>query len=315
MPPMPIPDLIAAYRAERLSRDEFARAMQPHHAALAHYAPLVENPDLDRIEIRAGGVFVVFGSGVRMYWNADDSRSAPSLVINEGHYPADDLSLLTRLAADAQTILDIGANAGFLTLHMAQAVAPRGGRVLAFEPVPATFHQLGANILVNDLEQVVSGVNVALGDREGQLTFYVPENQGSAAASARPLFPQEANQHVQVRMVRLDDFAAEHPFGRIDLVKCDVDGAELAVLRGALETIRRHSPILAIETMRKWTAAYDYVPQDVVDLLCAVGYECWSFADGGFEHHAELTADCPHTSLYFLKPDKHAAAREAIERG
>ncbi len=314
MVPKPITELVESFRSGALPRDDYWKAMQQHHRTLQDYARLIQSPDLDRIEIRASGVFVVFGSGVRMYWRPDDTRSVPSVTVNNGSYEPTERRLLESLAAGAQLILDIGANAGYMALHMARAVAPRSGKILAFEPVPSTYGELCANVAVNDLEETVSTINVALGDRDGSLAFYVPAFHGSVAASARPLFPNEENKHVQVRMVRLDDYAAEHPFSRIDLVKCDVEGAELLVLRGGLETLKRHRPILMLEMLRKWAAAYDYHPNDIIDLLRSLDYACWSYENGRFVEYTKMDDDCEQTNFFFMQPDKHAGVREMLEQ-
>ena len=60
------------------------------------------------------------------------------------------------------------------------------------------------------------------------------------------------------------------------VIKIDVEGNELNVLLGSLETIRRAKPVIVIELLRKWMRTFDTHPQQVVDLLSSYGYECFA---------------------------------------
>src|SRR6185295_8243062 len=61
--------------------------------------------------------------------------------------------------------------------------------------------------------------------------------------------------------------------GRVDFIKLDVEGAELHVVRGLLETLATHQPIVAIEVYRDWTRDFGYEPADLIRLLQEAGYD------------------------------------------
>ena len=149
--------------------------------------------------------------------------------LDEGHLAA---ILAATLRPDANCI-DVGANAGDL-LETLVRLAPAGHHI-AYEPLPE---------LADPLAERFPGVEVrsaALADEPGEAVFY-RNLESDARSGLRPLGESEP---VRVRVEALDrslpeDFAP-------DFIKIDVEGAELAVLRGAIGTLRRHRPLVALE--------------------------------------------------------------------
>jgi FkbM family methyltransferase len=153
--------------------------------------------------------------------------------------------------------VDVGANVGTVLADMV-AVAP-DGRHIAYEPLPDLCRELAARFPAVDVR------NAALSDRAGQATFSrvrrAPSQSGFRAVGAEGSDVDE----LTVRVERLDDSL---PDGSVPtLIKIDVEGAEEQVLRGALDTIRRHRPVVAFEHGNS-AAAYGTRPDDVYRLLC-----------------------------------------------
>lgn len=146
--------------------------------------------------------------------------------------------------------VDAGAFIGRHALAYAQAVGPLG-QVLAFEPLPANFELLAANVRQNGLSQVTP-IRAALGDHDGQLELYF--DRESSTASSTP--SKCAVRSVVVPLRALDGVLAESGIARVDLIKIDVEGAELSVLAGAERTIAHSDAItLVIEIHGQDTAA------------------------------------------------------------
>lgn len=278
---MTLPELRAQYERGTLPRDEFWFAAQREYRRLREKSPLPPNGAIRGIHAEGERLIVELRDGLRMYWNPDDLRTAPNMLLNHGEYESHELEILLREAKNATVIFDIGANIGWYTLHLARAIAPRGGRVVAFEPIPRTFAALRDNVRLNDIEGVATLRNVGLGERAGEVEFYLPAVTGSVAASQRPLFEAQANEKIRARIERLDDVVRDLGVDRLDLLKCDIEGGELLMLRGGLETIRRFKPVLFLELLRKWSKAFGYHPNDVITLLAAEGYQCFAIADSG----------------------------------
>jgi FkbM family methyltransferase len=143
--------------------------------------------------------------------------------------------------ASGMAVLDVGAHVGLFTLTAALRVGPTG-RVVAFEPSPQTLVSLRRHISLNGFDDRVEVVPAAVGDAEGEIPFFVhAETQSASIARAslaelRPGDGAMAATEIRVPVVTLDGFCAQHGVGP-DRVKIDVEGAELRVLRGALELL------------------------------------------------------------------------------
>lgn len=163
-----------------------------------------------------------------------------------GHYiyfGFDDPSyrMLFSLCTSTSHVLDVGANIGWTALRMA-AIA-REGRVVGFEPDPLNFHRCESNVKRNALNNI-QVYPLALGDQPGSVSMEVrtPSNRGG-----NRIAPTGTDAGRPVVVMRLDDFLSAHPMHRVDLIKMDVEGFELHVLRGAVNTLRQFKPTLFIE--------------------------------------------------------------------
>jgi FkbM family methyltransferase len=138
-------------------------------------------------------------------------------------------------AAPGSVALDVGANVGAYALAMGMWVGD-GGRVFAFEPAPEAFRGLARHVALNGLDGVVTPVRAAAAGRTGTAMLAVDGVSGANRLHA-------AGERVDA--ITLDDFCARENVAPA-LIKIDVEGAELEVLRGARETIRRGGAGLAL---------------------------------------------------------------------
>jgi FkbM family methyltransferase len=166
--------------------------------------------------------------------------------------------VLAALARRCRVFVDAGAYTGVYSL-LACAVNPTL-RVVAFEPNPTVTAMLADNLRANGLLDRVRIVPAALGERPGELAFAVGSD--TTAGGLRPAGAGE--RAFPVRVVRGDDELAED---RVDLVKLDVEGAELAALRGMRGVLERHRPHLVVECLRPRTL------QDLFEFLGPLGYD------------------------------------------
>jgi FkbM family methyltransferase len=147
-----------------------------------------------------------------------------------------------RAAAEpGMTALDIGANVGAYSLLLGQWVRP-GGRVFAFEPAPDIFSGLARHIRMNGLDNVVTPVPAAAGDRIATVPLVVAGTHGESRLASDA---DDRGATVDVAVTTVDAFCAERGLTP-RFIKVDVEGFELAVLRGARETIRRAGASLAL---------------------------------------------------------------------
>ena len=136
------------------------------------------------------------------------------------------------------TALDIGANVGAYSLLIGQWVGSSGA-VFAFEPSPDAHDGLQRHIHLNALDAIVTPVRAAAGAASSTSRFVVGTTAGeSRLATTATLATDDEATTVDVPVTTIDDFCAREHLTP-DFIKIDVEGAELDVLRGARETIRR----------------------------------------------------------------------------
>jgi FkbM family methyltransferase len=158
-------------------------------------------------------------------------------------------SALRKLVSPGSLVLDIGANIGAHTLHLAQLVGP-GGRVMAFEPTDFAFRKLGRNLELNpSLAARVDAYHCFLTANDGA-------NMPEAIYSSWPLARQPGlhAKHLgremlteQAQSRSLDSVLNENGDRKVQLVKLDVDGFECDVLAGATAMLREVRPVFVME--------------------------------------------------------------------
>ncbi len=146
-----------------------------------------------------------------------------------------EIQLLQESLPQAQTIFDVGANLGIWT-RAALRINPQVA-VHCFEPCLGTYRALQNNRFP---PQVVCN-NFALGDRAGQAVMHInPNCSGGNSIYCREWAQGDLASSESVSVRTLDDYCSERGLDRIDLLKIDVEGHELAVLRGSQEMLRSH---------------------------------------------------------------------------
>ncbi|MCB9683112.1 MAG: FkbM family methyltransferase [Alphaproteobacteria bacterium] len=297
-------DLLAAYEAGRLPKAAFIAQMFDHHRLLAAYADRLADTAIARIEIRRGEVVAVLANGPSMIIDDTDTRSIPLEMLHWGDFEPVERSILMAMIDDGATFFDVGANMGWYS--MLAATERHDVALHAFEPIPATHARLQRHLALNGLDERVTTWPIGLSDTRGQATFYFdPAMTGNA--SGRDLSGAPGVQQVTVQLTTLDDFTRDHGL-QVDVLKCDVEGAELKVLQGGVATLRRDKPALMVEILRKWCKPYGYHPNDILTLLRGLGYEVFvAHAAGRLVPFGEVDDDTVETNYFFLHPDRHAA--------
>jgi len=201
------------------------------------------------------------------------------------------------LVERGDVVFDVGANRGHYTALFAR-LAGRGGAVHAFEPVPPTALHLAAALRAQGIGNVAVNAT-ALGETAGELPLFVPgEDFGQASLARHGVGSWAAATTVQTYRApveTLDGYARRLALSRLDFVKCDVEGAELPVLRGGTSTLRAFAPLLYLEVCADWTGAFGYQPQAVPEHLRPLGYTDFylarSPAEGGVRRLTDAAAE------------------------
>ncbi|UHA72286.1 FkbM family methyltransferase [Paenibacillus sp. 481] len=181
------------------------------------------------------------GSAYRLTSNDRDAVLAGT-ESNGGVYEPHIMKWLKdKLPTDA-VCMDIGANIGAISIAMAHVA--QQGTVYAFEPSGHNFHYLVHNIADNGLSRIIP-VHAGAYNDNVQLAFsYI--DYGGAWSHITTSQSQQGIQEV-VNCVKLDDWVSNTGLRRLDCLKIDVEGAEIKVLQGAVDLIKRFRPHLIIE--------------------------------------------------------------------
>jgi FkbM family methyltransferase len=184
-----------------------------------------------------------------------------------GRMGREESATLTGIVRPGMTVLDVGGNLGLYTLQLSRLVGP-AGRVVTFEPDPEVFALLQRNIGLNGCPNVEAH-NLALGRRHDRLTLrrlILNSGDNTLGAGGSGLFRRE----IAIEVVALDEFL---PALRPDLVKIDVQGWELEVLRGMERTLAANpQAVLYLEFWPEGFRRAGYTAADLVDFLHARGY-------------------------------------------
>jgi FkbM family methyltransferase len=169
--------------------------------------------------------------------------------------------LIRHALASGHTFVDVGANIGYYS-RMASALVGSTGRVVAIEPLPSALRILSANVC--ELPNVTV-MPIAVGKHRTQALLYERRQGDTSSLSWDP-----AAAPIEIRMETLD-FALKGE-ERVDLVKIDIEGFELAALRGAAQTILRHRPMFILEYLPALALAAGVQLIDLQQFFAEFGY-------------------------------------------
>lgn len=306
---MKLKDVQQRFQENRITKAEFIDQMHEVHKTLFEYAEYLPSTDIAKIEITDNEV-VMTSRGelpVRIICDKDDKRIAPIEILNFLHYEKQDSDMIFRLIQDGDTILDVGANIGWYSINAAKQFP--AAKIFALEPIPKTFNYLKRNVDNNDVPNL-SICNFGFSSKEEDLVFYYYAS-GSVNASSANLTGGASVEEVRCKVVTMDKFVEERQIA-IDFIKCDVEGAELFVFQGGTEAIRKHRPIVFSEMLRKWSAKFDYHPNQIIELFEGLGYRCFTSHEDKLIPFGRMDENTIETNYFFLHAEKHAGLIDSL---
>jgi FkbM family methyltransferase len=125
-----------------------------------------------------------------------------------------------------------------------------------------------------------------LSDRKGILPLYGSDskdqlgakNQGLPTLHPRPGVDRPLE---EIELFRLDDYVRDLNLEKIDVIKIDVEGSELAVLKGAIEVLKKFRPLIFLEVSKETSEAAQYTTSDLINYVTAQGYRFEAILEGG----------------------------------
>jgi len=236
------------------------------------------------------------------WWLAEKGALDHELIYNG--FEEKEVRFVERLLRPGMTVLDVGAHHGLYTLLLSKRVG-RGGRVMAFEPSERECRRLAKHLRVNRCRNVEVEC-CALGNEWGEADLFVVEGWRDWGNSLRPPAVSEPTRRVRVPLRKLDDVLEERGVQRVDFIKLDAEGSELAVLRGArrlLQTAPRPAILAEVEDTR--TLPWGYAAREITQLLARWNYRWFAMSEVGGLYPVSPDEDAYDSNLVAL-PDERA---------
>ena len=169
-------------------------------------------------------------------------------------------------------VMDVGAHIGLVTLPMANVIDP-GGRVVAFEPSGINRAYLERHIALNGFTDRVSVVAALVGERESEgIPFFELDEAAGQNTTIAGVLPPDTPQSM-IAQVTLDRYCAKTGLSP-EVIKIDVEGAEIDVLRGARKTLTELRPVVFLSVHPRQIRAAGRSLEELNAVISSVGYDC-----------------------------------------
>ena len=224
-----------------------------------------------------------------------------------------EVSFILSALKPGMIFFDVGANAGLFAISAAKKLGGKG--VFAFEPCSSTCELLKRNLQLNGL----AGVNViqsALGESVGggvlQINVRGRDGLNTLGRATHPDSKVVGQENVPITM--LDVFMQEHNVPRVDVMKVDIEGAELMMFRGARDLLARaDAPLILYEGFGALTRGFGYHPVEILWFLESCGYSLFVLNSESGEI-SELKPDYRYDSMVIAAKPGHAAFEDLRAR-
>ena len=219
-----------------------------------------------------------------------------------GIFREPELDLVPLLLREGDTAIDVGANHGMWSLAFSKAVGSTG-QVFAFEPVPFTFGTLEALVDRLGLENVETTM-AGCSDEAGVFSMVIPEQGAGASddlqahlAEREGDSPEPAVHSVDCEVIRLDDALGD--LESVEMVKMDIEGAELKALRGARGIIERHLPVVVCEVNEAFLEGFGQSRGELHDFMDGFGYRAFHYSGDRVMRPLDSLDSIEHSNVVF----------------
>ena len=202
---------------------------------------------------------VTLHDGIRMELELNEYLQSQLYLF--GEFEPATVNVLKRLVKSGDTALDIGANVGYMSLVLAKFVG-KSGRVFSFEPDSKNFALLKRNLELNP-DCNIKPIPKAVSDTNQPVRLYQARFDFNGGAHSMLPSEKHSNEFVEIEATTIDDFVKSHELKKIDVIKIDIEGAEMSAFKGMSETIRRSRPFVVCELCEEHQARAGYTTQAV----------------------------------------------------
>ena len=298
-------ELKCEYKNGRIDKHKYMEEMFNAHKYLFEYPPLINDSPITNIEITKEQVIFTInneGDHILLCCDGRDAHSLPMIFLNLSETETYENAMILKLIKQKDVVFDIGANIGWYTINI--LLKRKGASVYSFEPIESSYQYLMKNLSFNNLNSD-NAYNIGFSDENKLAKFYF-DIKFAMASSMANLREVEGTVLEEREVKRLDDFVSTVlSLEKLDFIKCDVEGAELLVFKGAVETIKKYKPIIFTEMLRKWAAKFNYHPMDILRFFNNIGYRCFTIYKQNLVEFYEMNEETVDTNFIFLHSEKH----------
>lgn len=206
-----------------------------------------------------------------------------------GSYELPTVRFIRSYLRTGDVAIDIGAQIGYLTLIMATS-AGGATHVLSFEPEAVNIQRFQENILLNSISNVQL-FPMAVSNFSGTLKLYLSTDHNSGTHSTIANDPNVGSAFEEVATTTIDAVVANNAIEAIRLIKIDVEGAELEVVQGAVQTMQSLHPTFIIELSEKIQVSRNFSTTKFKSMMASSGYDAYTISNSG-----KLVPSLPETT-------------------
>lgn len=200
----------------------------------------------------------------------DPNEFLQAHILLFGSYELPTVRFIRRLLRDRDTVFDVGAQIGYLTLM--SKLARKEVTVWSFEPEKVNALKLRENLSINNFD-MTHVVEKAVSNVSGSIRLYLSKDHNAGTHSTIPNASTiDVTRFVDLPAIRLDDFAKEQGISKLALIKIDVEGGELEVIEGAREVLRTLQPVVIAELSDAIQESRGSTTQEFKRILLDLGY-------------------------------------------
>jgi FkbM family methyltransferase len=215
--------------------------------------------------------FITLGRGIPRVINGEpEIRLLPNCRFLSSSYEPDVWNWLKRQTAPGSIIFDVGAQVGLFSMLATRHIGTEG-HVFAFEPSPDTVALLRRHLTNNGMTGRVEIVQAAVGPEEGEVTFYMAGTHPSNTLAPTTVDPVKLTP-VKVKAITVDGFCRQRQL-KPTILKIDVEGWELQVLRGATEVVQDPALTICVEMHPYAWESAGYTAADFTIFVETYGFE------------------------------------------
>ncbi len=179
---------------------------------------------------------------------------------------------------ESPVFLDIGTNIGLISLAVLKTIP--NVKIFCFEPGPIPYASFTSTILANKLSDKVKLYNEALNKESGYIDFYMHNDKDSSGDGMIDTRRSESDStRITVKSTTLDEWSNLNNEEKINVVKIDIEGAELCALQGSIEFLSKNKPIIFLEISKENLKVYPHNELDILNFFESNDYNLFNLSN------------------------------------